>query len=537
MSEVRLVVRDGQRSIYADCHGSFAERAIAALSACPQTIEELDKALERFIAPDEWSYFRGFRNGCDDTPYDAGLVIIDLAAGLIVCDSTYCSASREGEVLYHDGKAATEVWVRYHLREDWKIVRHGDDWQALADQRRQERAANPPLDVRPVLYGEPLLTFIARESLEAFHGVGRPPQRDCRDAAHQREYELMRQIHVRWMMTPREDLRGQTPRQAMIAGRKFVDQGVEDRKLQWSDMNRCPPGLDEESAACRLAGFGTHEHVVYYDMVRHLLLCCRLAVAEHETCDAGEFVASQLTPLAQMREAWLDEPYSETTGRSARSIIERERSGLPEGMTGAEAVIDDDCPLCQMQAELPGPAFWHLDGCNMDDDFAFSFYHQTLEEWEQEQREWEEHARRWKAQEAEEKRLGVDAESRNAWQISHAGRGTGQESLTVRLFGIGASLCGLIVGLRQPQERHDLIDRLNRAFGNLREVVGDADPAAGMSLVEPVLNHFCEQLHEIERLRPDLARQCADLRGRLEHFMDLPQEPTDQTPDDGDLPF
>ena len=54
-----------------------------------------------------------------------------------------------------------------------------------------------------------------------------------------------------------------------------------------------------------------------------------------------------------------------------------------------EAVVDHDCPLCQMMAEDTGPYFWHLDGCNMDDDFAFSF-HRTRKEWEAERRHWDE---------------------------------------------------------------------------------------------------------------------------------------------------
>jgi hypothetical protein len=36
-----------------------------------------------------------------------------------------------------------------------------------------------------------------------------------------------------------------------------------------------------------------------------------------------------------------------------------------------------------------GPAFWHLDGCNMDPGFVFSTY-QTREEWEAEKRRWQE---------------------------------------------------------------------------------------------------------------------------------------------------
>jgi hypothetical protein len=36
-----------------------------------------------------------------------------------------------------------------------------------------------------------------------------------------------------------------------------------------------------------------------------------------------------------------------------------------------------------------GPMFWHLDGCNMDDDFPFSFY-RTRAEWDEERRRMEE---------------------------------------------------------------------------------------------------------------------------------------------------
>ena len=46
-----------------------------------------------------------------------------------------------------------------------------------------------------------------------------------------------------------------------------------------------------------------------------------------------------------------------------------------------------------------GVSFWGLDGCNMDDDFAFSFF-RTREEWEADKRQWEEFNRefdrKWK---------------------------------------------------------------------------------------------------------------------------------------------
>ncbi len=169
MSEVRLVIRDAQRGIEANPHGGFAASVLAALSAEPETIEELDAALERFITPGDEGYFCGFYPASeDDQGYDAGLVVVDLAARLVVCDSTYLDATREGSVDYHDDKCATDIRVKYHLSDDWLLTSEAIDWPALAEERRQIRQADLPLDVRAVLYGDALLRFIADECFAEF---------------------------------------------------------------------------------------------------------------------------------------------------------------------------------------------------------------------------------------------------------------------------------------------------------------------------------------------------------------------------------
>jgi hypothetical protein len=78
-------------------------------------------------------------------------------------------------------------------------------------------------------------------------------------------------IHARWLMTPRDDLRGQSPREILLAKQEFIDFDLHTRALQWSVQSEGPPCLAEQSFAYRFAGFGTHECVVYYDLVRHLL--------------------------------------------------------------------------------------------------------------------------------------------------------------------------------------------------------------------------------------------------------------------------
>ena len=539
MSEVRLLIRDARQSLYADRHGSFADSVIAALSAEPDTIDELNIALERFIAPGKWSYFRGFLPGVDDRPWDAGLVIVDLEARLVVCDSTYSWAALQGCVPYHDGKSATDAYVRYHLSDDWLLKQDATVWRAIADDRQLARLKHAPLDARAVLYGEPLLKFIACEGLELFRVHPGVAECDPASPMYQQEYDLVRQIHARWMMTPRDDLRCQTPRQVMMARRPYVNRSLQDRKEQWSDLDRCPRGLDRASAAYCFAGFGTHEMVTYYEMFRHLLWCCRQAVAERmpESTAAAvridDFAAGEVPRLAELREQWLDAPDAGFSGRTPRDIIHNERARLPEAMTGDEAMIDPDCPLCQMQAEMPGPTFWNLDGCNMDDDFAFSMWHNTYEQWEQEQREHEEFARRLEAKETERKRLGVEcpaagyADPDCTWKSSFSAPQSPGHSTFMRLFAIGSRLCELIVDLKEPTEQRDLIDRLRRALGNLCEIAQRSDPATADALMEPVLAGFCDVLDAVATARPDLAPKCADLQDRLHMFLEPPDYVSD----------
>lgn len=70
-------------------------------------------------------------------------------------------------------------------------------------------------------------------------------------------------------------------------------------------------------------------------------------------------------------------------------------------MSATEYVIDEDCEACEaLAADFKTPVFWHLDGCNMDEGFEFSFY-KTRAEFEEEVRRREEFDREferdWKA--------------------------------------------------------------------------------------------------------------------------------------------
>ncbi len=623
MSEVKFIVRDAHRTVSSTWHGSCADRAVAALSADPMTIEELEVAIGRYMKPSgDGRCFRCFGGSLDDEPYDAGLVVIDLAARLIAVESSYSSPSRKGTVRYHNGECATNTPIRYHLADEWLVTSDIENWRHLAEKRRRERAAHPPLDARAVLFGRPLVEFLAAECFAAFARRGELAQATrAKWIANSKEralrwpdvvrkdpkyiiashdgsvrlrdpetmtleelapstspgqeryaspfYDALKDIHVAWLMTPRADLRGEIPREVLLARHDHISSDLDSRCEQWSRLDFCPRGLDTTSHAFQFGGFGTHELVKYYDLVRELLWSgwerlTGLAQSPNssqrlESLMPGDFLTAEVPRLEQVRDEWLNTPDPECHFRTPRSVIDRERQRLPEGISGHEAMVDPDCPCCQMLADMPGPTFWHLDGSGMDwGEFAFDIYHRTREEWEAEQRDYEEFSRKCDASDAERRRLGVDhpAEGQHpagsVWSSSYSIDDSPNVPLGIRLFGIGGHLAELITDLREPPKRREqmesceslgiidpqpLIDQLNRDFGNLREVLTGAEAALSASLVEPVLDHFAETLEAVAAERPDLNPKCGALFAKLKNFLTPPNpERPELFPDDG-VPF
>jgi hypothetical protein len=498
MSEIMLNVRDADGALHTTVHASRVEPLVAALSADPETIAELQAALSRFLPVDaRREFFARWRSGIRPTPWDAGLCVIDLAARVVVLQSSYSRPGPRGAVTQPHASHERDAAVRYHVAEDWLFLHEGQDWEALADERRRQRLAVPRLDARAVLFGN-VCEFIAE-------AIGNVPGDVLHTADRNTAYHAISAIHARWLTSQRDDLGGLAPRDVLLSRREHLSRDLQDRADQWSTFDACPPGLSPDVAAYRYGGFGTHEIVLYYKLIRLLLWECweRRKVTE---VTPDQF-ALEVRRLEALRDRWLETPDLEILhGRTPASVIARERSRLPEGMTGAEAVVDHDCPMCQMMAELPGPTFWHLDGCNMDHEFAFSF-HRTRAEWDAEEREYEEFSRR-----CDERRLSEPmAETETVWKTSHVNEESLAKSPTMALWGVGAHLSELTLDLKDKPGGQELIDQLNRAFGNLRATVDDPSAA----LVEPVTERMCECLSMIAEAHPALAEKCADLEGKL----------------------
>ncbi len=397
MSEVKLNLIDSQEILHGTIHGSVADACVAALSAEPETLAELTSALARYIKPlDDHSPFAAFHSSVhsslsssrdtplDTEPWDAGIVVIDLAARIVASESTYSMPGGSGEVRYHDGTKATDISLLYRLPDDWLFVNSVEAYRWSRERRAEKRLAKRPLDARAVLYGAPLLDCVVNEcgkievSEAAADSDGTGPA-----ASGEIEDPLLGElssIHSRWLTTPREDLDGRSPRDVMLAKQDFIDFDLHTRSLQWSFQDEGPPCLAKDSHAYRFAGFGTHEWVIYYDLVRHLLWSAATGGRSGLPPHAGR--ETLIARLEELKCDWLERPHRDYDGRTPAILIENERRRLPIALRPRDMIIDEDCPVCQMFGDETTPlgmgvGFWHLDGCNMDDDFAFSPYKDT----------------------------------------------------------------------------------------------------------------------------------------------------------------
>jgi hypothetical protein len=504
VSEISLTVRDTDHALHARAHASRVDYLVAALSADPETIPELQSALARYRPDEAADFFGRWRAGVDVEPWDAGVCVIDLAARLIVIRSTYSVPGLSGHIDVPD-HTDRDVAIRYHLADDWLVVNEVEGWEALARERRAARAV--PFDARPILYDR-VCEFIA--SAWAAEPATDEPSTPAQIQA----------IHARWLTTPRDDLGGRAPRDILLGRREHINWDLQDRCEQWTVQRAAPPVLSKDSAAYRFAGFGTHEIVIYYYLVRELLWDCWDRVHDGAFTPSAEAIATEAVRLRKVRDEWLNAPNAEEfSGHTPAAVIEHERIRLPEAMTAADAIVDHDCPVCRMMADLPGPMFWHLDGCDMDDDFAFSF-HRTRAEWDAEQREYEEFNRAFNA------RWEAEQRSKGLWAGSCVDPDFMSRSPAAVVDGVAFNLAELIQDLKDAGAGRDVIDDLNRRFGNLRDVVSGAD----FALAGPVAERLCELLASLASEHPPLAEKCADLEWRARELADRLTEPRDELP-------
>lgn len=499
MSEVTLTILDLDRAIHGCMQADDVQRTIAALAAEPETIEELDRAIDRFTGDERRTHFSGFVAGQCDQPAGGGVVIIDLAARRIAGESNAMTLAAEGNARDLIG----DHLVSYQLGDHWEIASTIDRWEEQAAARRREQQRLGRIDAREVLFGRGMIRSLNSLMAATF---------DTLDPD-----EAISQVHAEWLTTRRGDLDGRAPRDVLLERCDAIMHDMTSREHQWAARGSCPPGLEKTSTAYRYAGFGTHEIVVYYDLVRHLLSAWRRWQERRDYLERDE----RIEQLEKLRDAWLEQPNEEYEGRTPAAIIDKERRRLPEGMSGADAAIDCDCPICQMMAEDSQTYFWGLDGASMEDDFAFSF-HQNREDWEAEQQRWAELDR-----EVARDTLPApdDSLARNGvWQRCFFSDHHGEdmplaEFVPVATFSFAAMIGELNQDIREIEsdagEASTQVQMLNRLLGNLREALSGSP-----ELIDPTLERLVDELAELAQSYPSLTEKCNDLATRLEEFPD-----------------
>lgn len=498
MSDVTLTILDLDRAIHGRMQAADVERTIAALAAEPETIEELDRAIDRFTGDEGRTHFSGFVAGQSDEPASGGVVVIDLAARRIAGESSVVTIAREGNAR----DALGDHLVSYRLGDHWEAVASMEQWEERAGERRQEHRYRGG-DPREVLYGRPMLRYLHDVMTMMF---------DSQDPD-----EAITQVHAQWLTKARADLGGRSPREVLLERCDAIMHDIASREHQWSARGSCPPGLERTSAAYQYAGFGTHEIVVYYDLVRHLLSAWRRWDERRDYPESDD----RIEQLEKLRDAWLEQANEEYEGRTPAAVIDKERRRLPEGMSGADAAIDCDCPICQMMAEDSQTYFWGLDGASMDDDFAFSF-HLNREDWEAEQQKWAELDREIAAGPlaAPDDRFLQNGVWQRCFFSDHRGEEMGlAEFVPVATFGFAAMIGELNQDIREIEsnasEASTQVQTLNRLLGNLREALSGTP-----ELIDPTLERLVDELAELAESYPSLTDKCQDLSRRLEEFPD-----------------
>lgn len=378
MSCVRFNISDKYQSVSGDLHGSMTEPLIAALTAEPETVPEFEAALQRFIKSEsDWPPLRGFKRYEDLEPYDAGIVAIDLPSRTVGFDTTYSIPCAAGRVRVPCEFADDDdTWIPYKVPDDWVFVESMALYRGTRIGQREDRLRRAPFDARPILFGRPMIAYIAL-------AISETSDLDAED--------VFADIHADWLMSRRKDLRDRSPRDVFLEKQDFIDFDLQSRSMQWSMTKVCPPPLTKNSFAYLNAGFGTHEWVLYYDLFRYLLA----DAAERRRSGNPAEIEDEIVRLSSLRDEWLRTPDPEISRLTPLEIIDLEKQRINITMSASETLIDENCPCCIALAEdFDTPMFWFLDGCNMDDRFEFSSY-KTLEEWKAQQREREKFDREW----------------------------------------------------------------------------------------------------------------------------------------------
>lgn len=383
---VQLVVRDGNGCFYRQDSTEEAIRWLAAASIDPIDLAELRegwKSFELFDPNPRCPRWRRLAELPDADAWSGQQIWIDLLRRAIWVDSPHVPAETQGVACQdHPGGGGTSVAAKFILSSDWMVTTCHDTWSRLSRDTRVDELQHKGPTVREVLY-EGIVEFLVDELIECalplstFGERWLPPThwrwkelpRRGRRKGGALVEDLLAEVHARWLMTPRPELGDQRPRDLLAQHRDFVDFDLWNRERQWELTGRPPVPLPPHLSRFNGPFFGTHEIVIYFNMVRDLLRHAAAALMVGGPAIRSGLIAN----LHRHREVWLATPSEpESPLETPKYLINLERSRTPWAASEKSIAYDCECPLCQMMSQSKGITFGHFDTSGLDYEWPFS---------------------------------------------------------------------------------------------------------------------------------------------------------------------
>lgn len=264
----------------------------------------------------------------------------------------------------------------------WVFLRDSGPEQLLECRTDRPVRTHPH---RNELWGDVWLEFFASEMAKRVRQGGDWWER-TKQGMKVGKHALSIDIHRRWLMTPRSEFGGRTPREDLHIAKKWIADLASNQRYR-IDNKLTPVKLPEAFSGYETAPLGPHEVILYFEACRTLLVSGWMWLLKHMELEHSlELEKQLLQAMKEQLETWLH--MAQEDGLSPADIIRTERERVP--LVAPEDGHDNscDCPICDaMAAGKFGPSYIFFDGHHLDyeDDFAFSI-HGTKKEWEEHQK-------------------------------------------------------------------------------------------------------------------------------------------------------
>lgn len=396
-----VVVALNSKTCFVELESDAAMTLVATLSDDPDTWSEIESLWPRYKTPvvvQEISALPLTWIASSKAPIvlseyvDWAFIDLDQKR-LITSESLGLNGSNCAFDLFNDDCENRRWPLSIHLPPWWEVHAGGTLDYLRVD--RQQPLASISVN-RDLLYGPSLLNFIASRISEV---AGKPFLRNKIVRDTNQLYAQTVEVHRDWLMTPRIELAGKSPRHLLHGGLDWLDRVVNGQTL------RARAGLPLVAYPNRLPKYlsgpmGSEEVIIYFDLCRHLIeygwsFCRQWFKKRGVLMNQAALKNDLCAALLQAKLRWLKEPFE--GGASPQFILDCSRGRVPrsssfsiEGIEGhqpAYPLIDCECVVCQMMANGSfGPSFASLDGhhLELDEEFAFSMF-ETREQWEEEQ--------------------------------------------------------------------------------------------------------------------------------------------------------